>query len=136
MSNAVFIRYNKVDNNETKITNYIQNIVGVSCLFYFVLAVADYMQFKENPELYPIGGNWGWSYESESNYIFTSWIVICWSVTGMITAAAYRLKYNGTVSPEWAKFRKAFPNPTTKQIYEKAKEIDKLIYEHIRKRGY
>ncbi len=30
---------------------------GVSCLLYFVVGVADYMQFKENPELYPIGKN-------------------------------------------------------------------------------
>lgn len=70
---------------------------GLSCLLYFVVVIADYLQFKENPELYPIGENWGWSYESARNYILASWIVICWSVTGMIMAAAYRLKYNGTV---------------------------------------
>lgn len=40
------------------------------------------------------------------------------------------------VSPAWAKFKKQYPKPTQKQIYQKAKEIDKLIEEHLRKRGF
>ena len=40
------------------------------------------------------------------------------------------------VSPAWAKFKKEFPNPTKKQIYEKVKEIDKLIEQHLRTRGF
>ena len=39
-------------------------------------------------------------------------------------------------SPEWTKFRNKFPNPSPKQIYEKAKEIDKLIEDHKRIRGF